>query len=119
MPYRTISEIHFGSDGFGVAYAASPGSKYLEVAVVHDLWFATVNFIGEERFKELVDQVAKNRKDNAEAIKVVEDRVLKLVRKQNKRDKIDEKRAAKGKKKKAPVVEEEPDVDEEDFVNWN
>ena len=74
---------------------------------------------GQERFEELVNMITKNRVDNKDAIKVVEDRVLKKVRAANKRDAIDAKRMGKKKPKKkvAPVVPEE-DVNEEDFTTW-
>ena len=69
---------------------------------------------GKERFKELKEQVTKNRVENAELIKEVEDKVLLRVRKAHSRDEMDKKKTRKGKKKKAPVLDEESDVDSED-----
>ena len=49
-----------------------------------------------------------------ESIKEVEDKVLVMVRKVNNRDVMDAKKKGKGKKKQAPVVEEESEVDLDD-----
>jgi hypothetical protein len=73
---------------------------------------------GKARMKELEKAIRKNRNENADLVKEVEDKVLVMVRKKNGRDEIDEKRKRKGNKKKARVVDEESDVDENDMENW-
>ena len=76
--------------------------------------YAGVTPEGKKRFKELREQVTKNRVENAELIKEVEDKVLLRVRKAHSRDEMDKKKKGKGKKKKAPVLDEESDVDSDD-----
>ena len=54
-------------------------------------------------------------RENTDLIKEVEDKVLLMVRKANNREVIDDKKKEKGKKKKGPVVDKEPDMDENDM----
>jgi hypothetical protein len=74
---------------------------------------------GKKRFSELVEMITKNRVDNKDAIKVVEDRVLVTVRDKKGRPEIDAKKNQKKPKKivVAPVEPEEH-VDERDFRTW-
>ena len=67
---------------------------------------------GWNQYKLIKKLVKKNREDNAEAVKVIEDRVRLVVRKNNKRDAIDAKRA--GRAVVPAPVEAEATVEEED-----
>ena len=75
---------------------------------------------GRDRLQELQEQIKQNREENAEKINQVETTVLTMVRKLNRRDKIDERRK-KRRKKVVPVpdpMEEDDDEDPEDFSKW-
>ena len=69
---------------------------------------------GKKRWKVLKEQVRENSEKNVESIKMVEDKVLVMVRKVHNRDVMDAKKKGKGKKKKTPVVEEESEVNSND-----
>ncbi len=74
---------------------------------------------GQQRYVELVKMITKNRAENADAIKVVEDRVLIKVRAKHDRDEVDEKNSGKKKpRKKVAPVEPDEVVDENDFDTW-
>ena len=70
---------------------------------------------------QLIEEVKNNRKDNAENCKIIEARVLEVVRKKHKRDSIDAKAAAKGKRKAthmASAHNNPDDCDMEDYSEW-
>jgi hypothetical protein len=68
---------------------------------------------------ELVNMITKNHADDKDAIKVVEDRVLKQLRELKKRNELDDKSSGKKKpRKKVAPVEPDEEVDERDFNTW-
>ena len=77
---------------------------------------------GRNKITELTNQIAQNRKENADYIREVEEEALALLRKKHGRDQIDERRKARGKKRPnwAEEEEEEDEEDEEDpdFHKW-
>lgn len=76
---------------------------------------------GHKRWEEICKLVKKNREENAESIKAVEQKVLVLVREKNNRDEIDAKRAER-KKKPASLVpvakKRDAHFDSEDEDQW-
>ena len=85
--------------------------------------FGGVTQAGKERLIELTSMIASNREENAEFIKEVEDRVLKMVYSRNGRAAIDDKKKKKKEKKNslmASAVEEqdEEECDMGDYHAW-
>ena len=78
---------------------------------------------GKDRLIELINMIEENRKENADFIKSVEDRVGPMVYKLHGRDAIDAKRNSKGKKManhmaSAEADKEDDKCDMDDFSSW-
>ena len=76
---------------------------------------------GKDRLYELIDMIKKNRKENADWIEQVEDRVRGLVYNANGRKEIDEKKKSRGKKKASHMatVDADPEDDDCDMENMD
>ena len=84
--------------------------------------FGGVSQEGQARFQELCTKIAKNRKDNKDAIMELEKDILKRVRAMKDRDakeaEMAAKRNAKPKANVAKVVDEDPNFKEDDLEQW-
>ena len=85
--------------------------------------FGGLTVAGRKRLLELIDMVEKNRKDNAEFIKSVEDRVRQIVYDRNGRAELDSKKLSRGNKKNTQMasaveVSDDVDCDMEDMSSW-
>ena len=71
----------------------------------------------------MIDIVENNRKENAEFIKSVEDRVRQIVYRRNGRAELDSKKLSRGNKKNTQMasaveVSDDVDCDMEDMSSW-
>ena len=83
--------------------------------------FGGITKIGLKRYKELCVMIKKNREDNAEAIKEVEEACLARLRKAKGRDKIDENRRGRraGRAENDDDDNEDEEEEEDDCDDWH